>query len=176
MDELQRELAPTASTTTTTIVEPSIDTTRLADLPSLEELTRSENEVVNKPEIKGFKSVVSAPISEDRTFKRKADEKKVFLKKRQKLVTAVYISVASLLLAFVGINIATLAILNKDINTNANTIQIESVRVENAPKSETSDTPTFMEISLNEPRDYGDDNKELTFLDKVTILFRNIFG
>ena len=33
-----------------------------------------------------------------------------------------------------------------------------------------------IEISLNEPRDYSDDIEELTFLDKMTILFRNIFG
>ena len=31
-----------------------------------------------------------------------------------------------------------------------------------------------IQISLNEPRDYSDDKKELTFLDKLTILFMHI--
>lgn len=179
MDELEPRLEAQSTTTTATITEPSIDrTTRLEDLPSIDDLVRSENEVATKPEIKGLKAVEPNLATENMTFKRKADERKTFLKKRQKLVTAIYIGVATLLLGFVLINVATLAILNKDINSNTATIQAESGKVEIYENdAATPDDPTGMlEISLNEPRDYGADKKELTFLDKITIVFRNIFA
>ena len=67
---------------------------------------------------------------------------------------------------------------NRDINSNANTIQSQSQQIDiyeglNTPDADPTGT---IEISLNEPRDYSDDTKELTFFDKLTILFRNIFS
>jgi len=82
-----------------------------------------------------------------------------------------------LLLGFVISNIATLAILDKSITTNTKTIQskkdeIVKVLEESEPGTEIGD----FQISLNEPRDYSEDKKELTWLDKITILFRNLFS
>lgn len=178
MEELEPKLQAETSIATETITEPSVEKTRL-DLPSIEDLLKSEQEVATSiPDIKGLKRVEPNLATEDKTFKRKEDEKKTFLKRRLKLVTAIYIGVLSLLLSFVGINIATLAILNRDINTNTATIQAESGKVEIYENNAVDPEAPIgtIEISLNEPRDYGDDNKELTFLDKITILFRNIFG
>ena len=179
MEELEPKLQAETSTTTETITEPVVEKTRLTDLPSLEDFYKSEQEVdTSTPEIKGLKRVEPNLATENMTFKRKEDEKKTFLKKRLKLVTAVYIGVLTLLLGFVCINIATLAILNRDINSNTATIQAESGKVEIYENNAIDPEAPLgtIEISLNEPRDYGDDKKELTFLDKVTILFRNIFG
>ena len=82
-----------------------------------------------------------------------------------------------MLLGLVISNIATLAVLDKAITTNTKTIQSkqdEIVRVleESNPGQEIGS----FQISLNEPRDYSEDKKELTWLDKITILFRNLFG
>ena len=95
------------------------------------------------------------------------------------MATAVYICVAVLLFGFVIFNTATLAILDRGINSNTNTINTESEIVKVLEdNAEIPSDPTLppIEISLNEPRDYSDDTEELTFLDKITILFRNIFG
>ena len=176
MEELQEQ----TTSTTTTIIEPKIEPmTRLEDLPSLDELKRSETEVIVKtePQIQGLKKVEQTFATEDKVFKRKEDEKKVFLKRRLKIVTGVYIGVLTLLLGFVGVNLATLVILNKDINSNTNTIQVESARIEmiEGATELPTDPTSAITISLNEPRDYGDDKKELTFLDKITIMFRTLF-
>ena len=177
MEELQEQ----TTTSTTTVIEPRIDPmTRLEDLPSLEDLKRSETEVFVKaePELKGLQKVEQNIATEDKVFKRKEDEKKTFLKRRLKIVASVYVGVLTLLLGFVVVNLATLAILNKDIGSNTNTIQVESARVEmiEGATELPTDPATAITISLNEPRDYGDDKKDLTFLDKITILFRNLFG
>ena len=83
----------------------------------------------------------------------------------------------ALLLGFVITNIATLAILNKNIITNTETIQSaqQELVVEETLHPELDKQPEY-QISLNEPRDYSEDKKELTWLDKITILFRNIFS
>ena len=151
---------------------------RFEDLPRLEDLLKSEKEIKSNQELKGLKQVEEKTLPEDKPFTMKQDEKKTFVKKRIKIFTGVYIAVAALLLTFVGINIATLTIMDRDINSNANTIQSQSQIVDmyeefNTPNADPAGT---IEISLNEPRDYSDDTKELTFFDKLTILFRNIFS
>ncbi|HJD05869.1 MAG TPA: hypothetical protein IAB72_03215 [Candidatus Onthoplasma faecipullorum] len=153
----------------------------LGDLPRLEDLLKSEKEIKTNTntELKGLQKVEQNKVEENRTFQSKQDEKKAFVKKRLKLATAVYICVAVLLFGFVIFNTATLAILDRGINSNTNTINTQSEIVtvlENNTETPADPTNPPIEISLNEPRDYSDDTRELTFLDKLTILFRNIFG
>ena len=176
MEEIQEQIA----SNTATLIEPKVEhVTRLEDLPSLDELKRSEIDVVVKkdPEIQGLKKVESTLAAENRVFKRKENEEKVFYKRRLKLVTGVYLSVLALMFSFVVINLVTLAIMNRDINSNANTIQVESARIEmiEGATEIPTDPSSAITISVNEPRDYGDDDKELTFLDKLTIMFRTLF-
>ena len=153
----------------------------LGDLPRLEDLLKSEKEIKSTTgsELKGPENVLPDSADLNRTFQSKQDEKKAFVKKRLKLATAAYICVAVLLFSFVIFNTATLAILDRGINSNTNTINTESEIVKVLEdNAEIPSDPTLppIEISLNEPRDYSDDTEELTFLDKMTILFRNIFG
>ncbi|MBR6778833.1 MAG: hypothetical protein IKM43_01600 [Clostridia bacterium] len=151
----------------------------LDDLPRLEDLLKSEKEIKSSQELAGLKQVEAKVKAEDKPFARAADEKKAFVKKRVKVLTGVYTAVVTLLLAFVGVNLFTLVSLNKQIDTNTKTIQAESVAVEIYEEDATTPAdPTNPDIiiSLNTPRDYADDKKELTWLDKITILFRNLFG
>lgn len=152
--------------------------TRLDDLPRLEDLLKSETDVKPVQELKGLKKVENNTIEENKTFKSKEDEKKTVVKRRVKLLTGVYIAVVALLLGFVGINIATLTMMNRDINNNANTIQSQSQQIDiyEELSPDIGDPSSTIEVSVNPPRDYGDDDQELTFFDKMTILFRNIFG
>ena len=177
-EELQPELETNADVQIAT--ETSEETkkeTSLDNFPRLEDLIKSEKEIKTKTEIQGVTKVEPNVKTEDRVFTRKTDEKKTYIKRRLKTITGVYISVVTLLLAFVGVNIATLAILNKDINSATNTIKSQTEVVTYIENSATPSTPAGeYQISLNEPRDYSEDKKELTFLDKITILFRNIFG
>ncbi len=179
---MQEEPQVQNESSTITSTQPSVENvseTRLQNLPSLDDLKRSEVEIVKpKAEIKGLKSVEQETLVENKTFKRKEDETRAFYKKRFKVLTSVYVTVLVLLLGFVGVNISTLAILNKDINSNTATIQAETEKVEfyESQADMPSEPKGSIQISLNEPRDYGDDEKELTFLDKITIIFRNLFG
>ena len=175
-EELEREESVSIQTETQTSVE-NETRSMLNSLPRIEDLRKSEQEVKINTEVVGATQVEQKTMVKDRVFTRKSDEKKVHLKKRLKIVTVVYTSVVALLLGFVISNIATLAILDKGINTNTKTIQskkdeIVKVLEESNPGKEIGN----FQISLNEPRDYSEDKKELTWLDKVTILFRNIFG
>lgn len=175
-EELQPEKETETQTQTITSVERE---TKLDSLPSLEDMLKSEKEVSVKQEIKGVTQVENQTQAEDRVFSKKKDKRQALVKTRLKVLTGVYVAVVSLLFAFVGVNVATLAALNKDITSNTNTIQAESYIAESLATSapeQTEPTGEPIEISLNEPRDYSDDKKELTFLDKLTILFRNIFG
>ncbi len=149
---------------------------KVEEMPSLEDLQKSEKEVGAIQKTK--KEVAKKPLmlGEDRVFARKSDEKKAHVKKRLKIVTAVYSTVVALLLGFVITNIATLAIMNKQITTNTKTIQSNQQQIELLEEGLTPTEKEQLPISLNEPRDYSEDKQELTFLDKVTIIFRNIFG
>ena len=178
-EELQPELETNSDVETITEAQVSIEPEKkLDDLPRLEDLLKSETEVKTQKEIEGVTKVEANVKSQDRIFARKADEKKVYIKRRLKTVTGVYTTVVTLLLAFVGVNIVTLAMLNKDIKSSTDTINKSTEQVRVLEENATSELPTKGEfqISLNEPRDYSEDKKELTWLDKITILFRNIFG
>lgn len=147
-------------------------------LPSLEDFAKSEQEVKVNAEIEGVSQVEQKTQSEDRFFTKKSDEKKVYMKKRFKILTAVYTSIVTLMLSFVIANVATMAILNKEITTNTKTMQSQKDQivevVEQGPEGTAGNE--FIQINLNQPRDYSEDKKELTFLDKITILFNNIFS
>ena len=174
--ELEVQESVSVQTETVTSVEKEKET-KLDDLPRIEELRKSEKEVSARPEVEGVTQVEKKKQVEDRFFTKKKDQKQVLMKKRLKIVTSVYVSVVALMLAFVGVNIATLAILNKQVTTNTNTIQTQQVQVEVLEEANPGIDPSGeIQISLNEPRDYSDDKKELTFLDKLTILFRNLFA
>ena len=151
--------------------------TKLDSFPSIEELRKSEQQVQINTEIEGVTQVQRETKVKDKIFTRKSDERKVYLKKRLKIVTAVYTTVVALLLGFVITNIATLAILNKNITSQTTTMQNQQTEIlVEESKTPTGESLGEFQISLNEPRDYSEDKKELTWLDKITILFRNIFS
>lgn len=176
-EELQPELETNTDVQIATETSEEVKKeTSLDSVLRLEDLMKSEKEIKVKTQLEGVTKVEPNVKTEDRVFAKKADEKKVYVKRRLKTITGVYATVITLLLAFVGVNIATLAILNKDIKSSTNTIQKETVRVEKLESLDPSVSSGEFQISLNEPRDYSEDKKELTWLDKVTILFRNIFG
>lgn len=178
--DLPREEETKASTITEVEQETKITKEPLLeDLPRLEDLLKSEQEIKPARELKGLEQVKDETLSENKVFKKKEDEKRAFVKRRLKVLTGVYIAVASLLFSFVGINAVTQALLTRDINSNANTIQSKSEQVviyENMPGGDPVPGGDPFTVTLNEPRDYNDDTKELTFMDKLTILFRNLFS
>lgn len=148
----------------------------LESLPRLEDLLKSEKAVKTSTEIKGVQNVEQEVVIENRTFAREADKKKVLMRKRLKIVTSVYATIVALLLTFVGVNLATLVMLNKDIDNCVNTKQIEQARLSEKNKNVSTPSGEEITITLNNPRDYSDDEKDLSFFDKLTIVFKNLFG
>lgn len=177
--ELNRQTL--TATQTATESEVKQEKVSLEDFPRLEDLLKSEKEIksAQTQTLQGLKQVQPGADFEHKTFAKKEDKHKEHAKKRIKLLTSVYAVVATLLFVFVGINAITLAVLSKDINSNTETIQNMQYdlvdEIQNAtPEAELEGPP--MEVVLNVPRDYDDDQQELTFLDKLTIVFRNLFG
>jgi len=149
----------------------------LKSLPRLEDLLKSEKQVKVGKKIEGLTQVQTFTQSNEKEFAKKKDNSKAHLKRRIKTITGVYVAVASLLAIFAGVNVITLAILNKQVTTNTNTIQSQQQTIESIVPE--AGVPAGQDIPLilgTPPRDYDDDNKELTFLDKISILFRGIFG
>ncbi len=176
MEDLEREVESTTAIATETPEVETQEVTHLEDLPRLEDLLKTEQEIEKAPELKGLKEVEETPTAIDKPFAMKKDQQKAFAKRRLKLVTVIYSIVACLLLAFTCVNVATMISLNRDINTNTNTINVESARLEEHLNPPPAEEGAEIFVSLNEPRDYSDDKVEITFLDKLTILFRNLFG
>ena len=178
MEELKPELNTNSEVQTETQINTEVEKeTSLGSSLRLEDLLKSEKEVKIKHEIKGLTEVESSTQTENRTFAKKKDERKAFAKKRLKVATGVYVAVVSLLLAFVGVNVATLAVMADTYNSNTQTIQeMKGELAELGEQTITTPSGEAISVTLNEPRDYKDDNKELTFLDKLTIMFRSIFG
>ncbi len=177
-ESVESDAQNTTETATEIKTEIKTETEQSYDnLPKLEDLLKSEHDVKTAPELKGLTTVENETVSETRTFTRKVDEKKKLVKKRLKVITGVYVSVLALLLVFVGFNIFTLVTLNKDINSNANTIQHEEYWLEANQHDIPIDSPDInYGITLNQPRDYDDDTRGLSFMDKLIILFKNLFG
>lgn len=172
--ELERESQLGTSTTVETNAEKK---TAFENLPRIEDLLKSEKEVKTVTQIQGVTKVATEAQAENRTFARKEDETKNLVKKRVKIITTVYASIVALLLTFVGINLGTMIAIDKDINSAVNTKQVEQVKLDKVDKTAPGEAVgDDIVITLNPPRDYSDDVKELTFLDKVTIFFRHLFG
>ena len=163
----------------TEVVKETASETSLDNLPRLEDMLKSEKEIKQAKKVEGLEQTTIKPLIEDITFARKTDKKKPLMKKRLKIITGVYLGVVAMLLTFVGVNVGTLIAINKQTTDSLNTMQAESQVVEVLRPEHVApadpDVPPFM-VSINEPRDYNDDKKELTFFDKITILFRNLFG
>ncbi len=176
MDELEQEKESKTNTEVVNNVEKS---ETLEDLPRLEDLLKSEQEINEQKqakELRGLTQVEPEFNQENLTFRRKEDEKKTILKKRAKIVTAVYTTVLALLFILVGVNIVTQAILSKDIRSNTKTIQSQTERIATIEtEEELVPTGEGYTISLTTPRDYSDDKKDLTLMDKLTIIFGNLF-
>lgn len=176
--EEQKELQNETSIETEVVQETATETS-LDNLPRLEDMLKSEKEIKQAKKIEGLQKASANDLIEEKTFAKKTDKKKPLMKKRLKIITGVYLGIVTLLLTFVGVNVGTLIALNKQTTDSLNTMQAESQVVEvlrpehTAPADPTE--PPFV-VSINEPRDYNDDKKDLTFFDKITILFRNLFG
>ena len=173
-EELEVKESVNIQVDTLTSVENKTET--LDSFPRIEDLRKSEREVKFNTQVDGTTQVESQTSMQDRTFTRKSDEKKIYFKKRLKIVTAVYTSVLALMLAFTIGNLATLNSLERTIKSNTEIIKSQNEVVKVLDESSKGQSIGEFTISLNEPRDYSEDKKELTWLDKVTILFRNIFG
>lgn len=181
-ENFDKSFQPETTASTQTAVETEKETKvgleGLNDLPRIEDLLRTEKEVKPAQSIQGLKSVEPTAQTEDKPFVLKKDEKKAYVKKRVKVLTSVYVAVVGLLFAFVFGNAITMAVLSNKINSNTDTMQSRSEIVQHYQNSEDTEKEASgaFQIKLNEPRDYSDDTKELTFFDKLTILFRNLFG
>ena len=176
MEELQPELEKEVNTQTVASEvkkeEPTLDS-----LPRLEDLLKSEKEVQPAKQIEGVTEVEKTTFFETVPFTKKEDKRAPLFKKRVKIVTGVFASAITLLLAFVGFSTFTLVSLHKQINSNTETIQSQQEVLTNLENTvNPGDPASVLEVTLNEPRDYSDDKKELTILDKLTIMFRSIFG
>ena len=177
MEELEPKLESNSNIQTQSEIKQEFKTeNNLKSLPRLEDLLKSEKQVKVNKKIEGLTQVQTFTQANEKEFAKKKDNSKAHLKRRIKTITGVYVAVASLLAIFAGVNVITLAVLNKQVTTNTNTIQSQHAQVEqimqNAPTAG-QDIPLILGTP---PRDYDDDNKELTFLDKISILFRGIFG
>lgn len=178
-EELEVKLESNVQTSTTTIQEPATQKA-LDDLPRIQDLIKSEKEIQSKAQTQteNFEQTEVEKLIEDRVFARKEDKQKIYLKRRRKIVASVFAVVASLLLTFVGVNVATMVILNKEITSNTETIQ-SGQQLRDDLKNQAGivdDNGLMVQVSPKRPRDYSDDTKELTFFDKLTILFRNLFS
>lgn len=144
--------------------------------PRIEDLIKSEKEVKKAPLIKGVTQVEQKIQTEDRVFSRKSDQRKHYMQKRQKIVKSVYLTTVVLLLTLLFVNLGTLIVMDRTVTKNIATKQAQQKQIEmlesQIPQSPEGNIP----IDLNLPRDYDDDKKELTFLDKVTIVFKNLFS
>jgi len=176
MEELESQKELNSNIQTQSEIKKEETQTNLSSLPRLEDLLKSEKQVKVGKQIEGLTQAKTFTQSSAKEFAKKQDNKKAHFKRRIKTITGVYVAVASLLAIFASVNVVTLAVLNKQATTNLDTIQskqqtVESIMQEGAQAGQ--DIPLILGTP---PRDYDDDNKELTFLDKLTILFRGLFG
>ena len=149
----------------------------LESFPRLEDLLKSEKTVKPAQQLEGVTEVEKTTFFEQVPFTKKEDKRAPLFKKRIKIVSGVLVSTITLLLAFVGVSTFTLAQLYKETSTNTETIQSQQEVLTNLENTVKPGEPVMpFEITLNEPRDYSDDKKELTILDKLTIMFRSLFG
>lgn len=150
----------------------------LDSLPRLEDLLKSEKTVKPAQKLEGVTEVEKTTFFEQVPFTKKEDKRAPLFKKRIKIVSSVLVSTITLLLAFVGVSTFTLIKHQKEVNANTETINTvlkpELEKLQNSVG--VGNSSGEFEITLNPPRDYDDDQKELTILDKLTIIFRSIFS
>lgn len=173
-EELQKQENLSVQTEQITSVEQ--EKQALGSFPRIEELRKSEQDVKVNTQIEGTTQVEHQTQTKDRIFTRKEDERKVLFKKRKKIVAVVYSSVLALLMAFAITNTVVLARKENYVETKTTTIEQYDKELGDIDKNEAGTSLKDFQISINEPRDYSEDEKELTLLDKLTILFRNIFS
>ena len=162
---------------TDTVTENKTDT-GFEDLPRLEDLLKSESEVttIQAPELKGLKQVEQGKRTAEKTFARKEDEKRTFVRRRVKILTGVYACVFALLLGFVGVNTASIITKGHTNTTATQNIEIATANLNGVSTTPQGEAVNGLELTVNTPRDYGDDDTELTFFDRLTIVFRSLFG
>lgn len=173
--QVQKQVSQETETNTQTINTEENQSVETVSVPQIEQFRKSEMEFKTKRELQGVTEVNEALQTEAKEFTKKQDKVKQNVGVRAKVIKGVYFSVLSMLLVLVGANAITLALLANTSNKNTETIQAKQDEVAEYVLSG-EEIPDALPITLNEPRDYNDDNKELTFWDKVTILFRNIFS
>ena len=177
---MEEELKPEVEkevNTQTVASEQVKEESSLDNLPRLEDLLNSEKTVKPAKQLEGVTEVEKTTFFEQVPFTKKEDKRAPLFKKRVKIVSSVLVSTVLMLLAFVGVSTFTLASLHKEVHTNTQTIQSQQEVLNNLKNSvNTNDPSGMLEITLNEPRDYSDDKKELSILDKLTIVFRSIFS
>lgn len=176
MDELEQQPELNTESKPTTTQEPTSET-KVGSVFNFEDMIRSERQVNSYATSVTSTEAVVKP-AEDRIFSKKVDEKKKYYKKRVKIATGVYTTIVTLLLILTGANIFSLVSMSKDITTNTKTMQANSERIVALEEQVSNATTGEGEIlvTLNQPRDYSKEKTELTFLDKVTILIKNLFG
>ena len=171
-EELKQENVQEVNTQTIASEE-SKEETSLDNLPRLEDLLKSEKELTPAKQIEGVTEVEKTTFFEYKS--KKEDKRAPLFKKRIKIVTSVFASAITLLLAFVGISTATLVMLQKDISTNTNTIQSQQEVLANLENTvNPGDPASALEITLNAI--FFISVFSLTIFDKLTIVFRSLFG
>lgn len=175
MEELSREPELNNEEETVTATETRSES-KTDPVLRFEDAVRAEREVSTYAASVTSTEAVVKP-AEDRMFSKKVDKKKKLYMKRVKIVTSVYATVVGLLLLLTGVNVATLVTTSRSVTTDTETIKSNSEQIEVLEEqagAETTDGSIY--VTLNQPRDYSKEKTELTFLDKVTILIRNLFG
>ncbi len=121
-EESERELE---INTTTEQVEN--EKKQLDNLPRFEDISKSET--ITQTNIDIPNTTETKTIVQDKFFTKKEDEKKVYLRKRVKLVMFLYLIIVIALMTLVGVNIATLVNQGNTIKNNEKTIndQIEQI-------------------------------------------------
>ena len=178
---MEEELKPELETqvnTQTIASEQKKEEISLDNFPRLEDLLKSEKTVKQSQKLEGVVEVEKTTFFEKVPFTKKEDKRAPLFKKRIKIVSTVLVSTITLLLAFVGVSTFTLIKQQKAVSANTETInKVLKPELEKLQNSVNANNPSgSFEITLNPPRNYDDDKKELTILDKLTIIFRSIFS
>lgn len=161
-----------------TMVDETKKEEKVGSVFNFENMIRSEREVnAFAASVASTESIVKHTV-EDKVFSKKVDRKKQLYRTRVKIVTSIYTTVVALLLILTGANIVSLIVTAKAINNDKQIVQTNQEKIVELEQESTATTGQGKEIyvTLNQPRDYSKEKTDLTFLDKVTILIKNIFG
>lgn len=177
MEDFERELE--SRTQTGIMTETNQETEiNLGSSFNFEEMLKSEKEVKQETTLNNLKKAEQTELVSDRVFAQPGETRRTLVKRRLKLITGMYVGVLTLLLVFTGVNLGTLVAMKKEISNNTQTLEKQQVALEYEKKNaeDIVDANEEINIMLNLPKDYSEDEKELTFLDKLTIMFKHLFG